>query len=220
MKRNLTNGFPPFIFCNEDKPARCQLIHQQAGKELIRGTLGSFQEKTKTLNVFCIIASTILYSIPNHHTGCPRKKCVSAIQLLEYQMGWAGGWIWYSREIELLPPCTEAPRKRRNNPPFAGGGAGGGRPPTTLDDRDDEWSDETMKEESSRVSWWQQRSSLHANFFWRGVKIELRNVALMWHFFYPAFAFSKLCEFIHKALFSSSTCSTLGWLILSTVRSR
>ena len=79
MKRNLTNGFPPFIFCNEDKPARCQLIHQQAGKELIRGTVGSFQEKTKTLNVFCIIASTILYSIPNHHTGCPRKKCVSAV---------------------------------------------------------------------------------------------------------------------------------------------
>ena len=34
--------------------------------------------------------------------------CIT-FQLLEYQMWWAGGWIWYSREIELLPPCTEDP---------------------------------------------------------------------------------------------------------------
>ena len=33
----------------------------------------------------------------------------TAFQLLEYQLWWAGGWVWYSREIELLPPCTEEP---------------------------------------------------------------------------------------------------------------
>ena len=62
--------------------------------------------------------------------------------------------VYSCGEIELLPPCTEAPppwrgnppfagggcarrrealipRKRRNNPPFAGGGAGGRCPPST-----------------------------------------------------------------------------------------
>ena len=50
------------------------------------------------------------------------KRLSSTFQLLEYQMCWmGGGFIWYSREIGLCPPCRRAPPSWGEDPSFAGG---------------------------------------------------------------------------------------------------
>ena len=44
------------------------------------------------------------------HVSCHNcnPKLLQPFQLLEYQMDRGGGQIWYSREMDLCPPCTEA----------------------------------------------------------------------------------------------------------------
>ena len=64
-------------------------------------------------------------NVMNINTFCISYRLPTAFQLLEYQMVVAGGQIWYSREIGLCTPCTEAHPPWRVCPPRAVCGGGG-----------------------------------------------------------------------------------------------